>query len=129
MPREYRAKPELGALSQQVMGKADEPLLKAQAMASLPVPITFTLNNLLVTITDLSVDRGALRVDLQATRNGRSVSINLPYLYQNPPINVHDGTYHKGKSLEGEDIDVRNYVEDLNASLISIVTDTLKGQI
>jgi hypothetical protein len=118
------------------MSATDAAAYVLNAFVALPVPDPFSVGDLTVAITGLSIvtlSCGVLEVTVKITRGGESVGIDpsrLPLQYQNPPIDVPDGTFRTEMiDMGGETMEIQlpNQKEDLPSALIQMVSETVGG--
>lgn len=117
----------MGPLEQRVGNTRPElrKILKAGLLvqAANTMALEFTVDGVTVTLRERpSVNKsGQLEMwILSAVRDGVALPLGNPYLFVNPPLKLHDGTFHQEA---GEDIP--NWAEDAGASLQRIVVDVV----
>jgi hypothetical protein len=103
-------------------------IIKAQRLSQRDVN-SFSRRDFSVTIDQLTTrpagDDKLLEVWVTATYKDKPVLVSNPLLYKNPPIMVHDGTFHT-VDVDGVTDYRPNYKEDLDDVLKEIVTQTLE---
>ncbi len=104
-------------------------IMKANALSTCGIPKPYTYGDLTITIQEVAVERGLLRVIAKATVDGKGVFVDNPLYYQNPPILVPDGTFTTlAEIINGQEVprQVANFKEDLPAALKEIVGQTIE---
>ncbi len=106
----------------------EKALIKAQELSKAKLPKKFSLNGFDIEIISLPIElNGNLNVSIRAWKNGKELFIDNPLIYQNPPIMVPDGTYHKViNPMTGVEEEKSNFVEDLEQALKEIIVDTVR---
>ena len=98
--------------------------MKARALAELSKVEPWTEQGVTFSITSgpsYNPNRNIVEVVVYAERDGIPLPLDNPYQFYNPPLKVHDGTYHKNIELN----DVPNFAEDVLSSLHAIVVDSV----
>lgn len=106
--------------------------IKARELAKISLPQKFTHNNYDIEIVKppYTVPAPAglkLVVHVKASQNGQDLNVGDGiFEYINPPILVHDGTYHKALNPMGIEVDARNLVENPMLALKEIIAETVR---
>lgn len=118
----------LGDVGNQLKDKTDTEKAKFKAQEMAKIALTaFSKNDIDVTILDqLREINGLLYVIVSATKNGKELNVDNPLIFKNPPIMIHDGTFHVKKDSLGNDVEIMNYEENVEEALKEIITDTIR---
>lgn len=101
--------------------------IKARELAKVNLPKDFTYKGISIHVIYGPVEsQGKLYIAVEASSEGKKLFIDNPLIYLNPPIMVHDGTYHKRLNSNNELEDFPNYVEDLETALKQIIIQTVE---
>lgn len=136
MAKPIAPKPEKGPLETAMDGKLpkERSRLKANALRD-AAAMSFTLDGVAVALRQPpNVDsRGVLQVVLDASGPGFANvpkqypdgSLVQPFEFANPPVKVPDGTARIEKNQRGEDVEVDNFAEDVDAVFQRVVVDAV----
>lgn len=117
---------EVGTLLQ---GKtsSEKAVIKASKLAKVNLS-NYSLDGYDIEPSNLREENGLLVVDLRVFKNGVELSLSNPFQFKNPPIMVHDGTYHKGiDSITGLEEDRPNFVENPEQALKEIIVNAVRA--
>ena len=125
-PKRYELK-EIGNLIKDKPAK-ERAEIKAKELAKTDLQDgSFSLNGYDVQVIEQGTKGSLLWVKLTASKDGQPVNVGDGiFEYRNPPIMVHDGSYHKQLNRFGIEDDVPNYVEDPQMALKSIIVETIR---
>ena len=98
---------ERGDVSRAIEGKptAERSALKADAFTRASLPSQFAYDGITIRVVEGPVREGAvLRVTLAATEGGKSLTLNNPYVFVNPPVLVRERDPETGEVVVREDL-------------------------
>jgi hypothetical protein len=99
--------------------------IKAKALSK-AVTRSFSRDGFEVNILSIGYEKDLLRLIVEVKKDGVLFFVDNPLYYHNPPIMIHDGTYHIAKDHRGQNYEHQNFVEDIEESLKEIIIQTLK---
>lgn len=126
---------EIGVL---IQGKdaSERSEIKAKELAKVTLPTTLTHNGYDLEVLKqphITIRKGhtLLEVCIKASKNGIPLNVGDGiFQYQNPPIMIPDGTFHKETKItpggSTYEMDVPNFVEDPQGVLKEIIVETIK---
>lgn len=79
-----------------------------------------------ITVTEIHDGGDCLSVTVLATKDGKNVELNNPFIFKNPPILVPDGTFREVIGEDGSVQKISNFKEDLDQSLVTMITEALR---
>lgn len=113
--RRYAPKPERGPIEREVLRRSRSTRARYKAQQVRQANRSrrqFSYNDIDIEITrGPEVVDGVLRVELRASRDGKPLPVDNPYLFVNPPTKVPDGTWRK-ETVDGKERDIPNMRED-----------------
>lgn len=86
----------------------------------------FAMDGYNVTVLEKAIEGDMLKVVVEATFKGKTVNVDNPLYYKNPPILVPDGTKQSVTNNFGVTYEIDNFKEDPVESFKKIIIDTLK---
>lgn len=89
---------------------------------------SFIVRGIGYTIHDLAVEGEALKVVVSAVRGGKSLKVDNPIYFINPPVKVPNGTTTETELPDGRLIQVPNHSEDAAAALREIIAQVVEKQ-
>lgn len=103
--------------------------LKAHALSQTNLG-DFSLRGVDVAIlTPPIVNESLLTVSVKARKNNQPLIVDNPLIFHNPPIMVHDGTYHEQFLPEfNTTVQKQNYVEDPLKAFQEIIVQAIELQ-
>ena len=103
--------------------------VKAQVLASCPIPQSFVYSGNKITVLKMDYDplTQHLVIIAKAKRGGKSLFKPFEeFRFQNPPILVPDGTTRLIEDCGCENHEVNNYKEDLNEAIKIMLGDAVE---
>lgn len=129
MEKVFKPKPELGELGKKIADLENEEKhrLKVREFLKLEKPNDYVYKGIKIHIKEISEENGLLKIRAYAERGGFQIPLDNPFYFQNPPIMVPDGTFHKEK-IGGEEFEVHNFKEDLEEALKEFLGQVIEYQ-
>jgi len=103
--------------------------LKNKEFEKIECPFSYSVDGLDIEVLSVKGnDKDILEIQLNVEKDGVILDVNAPFLFQNPPVKIPNGTFRKEIVYE-EKQDVENTEVNITEALKQFVLDTIKTQI
>ena len=95
----------------------------------LSFPLRYSTDGLDINILSAKeTPNNLLKVQLTVRKNKKTLNVNAPFYFQNPPVKVPNGTFKK-KEINGEIRDIELYEINILEAMKAFVLDAIKTQL